>query len=122
MTKTLMSAASAIAILLGSSAVYAATQDQTAAGQQETLGAQQDQQLGTEQHGMGMQQQEIRATVESKDEDAREIVLRLATGEQVDFDEFEEGDEVYVSFEDDEHVGRIGREPGTEWETEEQQQ
>ena len=124
MTKTLMSAASAIAILLGSSAVYAqATQDQQTGADQPELGAQQDQQqLGTEQPGMGMQQQEIRATVESKDEDNREIVLRLATGEQVDFDDFEEGDEVYVSFEDDEHVGRIGREPGAEWETEEQQQ
>jgi hypothetical protein len=38
--------------------------------------------------------------------------LRLATGEQVDFDDFEEGDEVYVSFGEDHQVGRIGREPG----------
>jgi hypothetical protein len=105
MTKTLMSAASAIAILLGSSAVYA--QATGTAGQQQ-LGTG-EQQLG--QAGMGMGQ-ELRGTIESKDEDSREIVLRLATGEQVDFDDFEEGDEVYVSFGEDHEVGRIGREPG----------
>jgi hypothetical protein len=111
MTKTLMSAASAIAILLGSSAVYA----QATTGTAGDAGATGQQQLGAgtgeQQLGMGMGQ-ELRGTIESKDEDSREIVLRLATGEQVDFDDFEEGDEVYVSFGEDHHVGRIGREPG----------
>jgi len=112
MTKTLMSAASAIAILLGSSAVYA----QATTGTAGDAGATGQQQLGAgtgeQQLGMGMGQQELRGTIESKDEDNREIVLRLATGEQVDFDDFEEGDEVYVSFGEDHQVGRIGREPG----------
>jgi hypothetical protein len=108
MTKTLMSAASAIAILLGSSAVYAqATTGTAGATGQQQLGAG----TGEQQLGMGMGQ-ELRGTIESKDEDSREIVLRLATGEQVDFDDFEEGDEVYVSFGEDHQVGRIGREPG----------
>ncbi len=112
MTKTLMSAASAIAILLGSSAVYAQTTTDTTgtAGQQQLGTGTGEQQLG--QAGMGMGQRELRGTIESKDEDSREIVLRLATGEQVDFDDFEEGDEVYVSFGEDHEVGRIGREPG----------
>jgi hypothetical protein len=114
MTKTLMSAASAIAILLGSSAVYAQATtgtagDAGATGQQQLGAGTGEQQLG--QAGMGMGQ-ELRGTIESKDEDNREIVLRLATGEQVDFDDFEEGDEVYVSFGEDHQVGRIGREPG----------
>ena len=122
MTKTLMSAASAVAILLGSSAVYAQTQDQTGAATGQTLGAQQQQdQLGMQQPGMGMDR-EYRATVESYDEEEREIVLRLRAGEQVDFGEFDEGDEVYVSFEDEERVGRIGREPGMEWDHDQQQQ
>lgn len=108
MTKTLMSAASAIAILLGSSAVYAQTTGQTGTAGQQQLGTG-EQQLGAAGMGMG---QELRGTIESKDEDSREIVLRLATGEQVDFDDFEEGDEVYVSFGEDHEVGRIGREPG----------
>ena len=95
----------------------------TAAGQQQLgtgtqAGEQQlgtDAQAGEQQLGaadMGMGQQELRGTLESKDEDSREIVLRVATGEQIDFDDFEEGDEVYVSFGEDHSVGRIGREPG----------
>ena len=105
MNRTLMGAASAMAILLGSSALHAQTTQQQqpgTAGQPDTQ--QHQQQPGAQaggETGMEQRHQEVRATIESKDEDNRELVLRLETGDEIDFGDFEEGDEVYVSFDGD---------------------
>lgn len=105
MNKTLLSAASALAILAGSSLALAQT-GTTGTAQQPpaatgATGAQTGAQMGAEQ----WQDREMRATVESIDKDAREVTLRFTVGSDADLDAIEEGDEVQVSFEGDDDGG-----------------
>lgn len=101
MNKTFLAAVSAAAILAGSGVALAA-QHGAETGQQiqPQTGAQTGAQTGMEQRwGAG---QDIRATVESIDEDTGEVTLRFRAGMDAQLQDLQEGDEVRVSFEEDE--------------------